>query len=51
MDVQAITTDQYPTPAKRPAYSVLSGSKLKATFGITFPDWQDALRDCANESA
>ncbi len=51
MDVQGIPTEQYPTPAKRPAFSVLNGQKLQATFGISLPDWKDALRDCVNESA
>ena len=50
MDVQGISTEQYPTPAKRPAYSVLNGHKLQATFGISLPDWQDALRDCVSET-
>jgi len=49
MDVQGISTEQYPTPAQRPAYSVLSGHKLQTTFGIALPDWQDALRDCVGE--
>ena len=43
-EVVAITTAEYPTPAKRPAYSVLDCGKLKKTFGIQLPDWEDALR-------
>ena len=38
-----ITTVQFPTPAKRPAYSVLNTDKLAATFGIRLPDWREAL--------
>lgn len=38
-----ITTDQYPTAAKRPAYSVLSNDKLARTFGIRLPDWRRQL--------
>lgn len=38
-----ITTDQYPTPARRPAYSVLSNSLLNRTFGIELPDWREQL--------
>jgi dTDP-4-dehydrorhamnose reductase len=34
-----ITTEEYPTPARRPAYSVLSNSKLAKAFGIELPDW------------
>jgi dTDP-4-dehydrorhamnose reductase len=39
-----ITAADYPTPARRPAYSVLNCDKLQARFGIRLPDWQDALR-------
>jgi len=38
-----ISTPDYPTPAKRPLYSVLSNAKLKETFGIELPDWESAL--------
>ncbi|HKZ11176.1 MAG TPA: dTDP-4-dehydrorhamnose reductase [Rhodanobacteraceae bacterium] len=41
--VQAIRTDEYPTKATRPAWSVLDTGKLRATFDITLPDWQAAL--------
>lgn len=39
----AIATSDYPTPAKRPKYSVLDKSKIKSTFGIEIRPWQDAL--------
>ena len=35
---------EYPTAAKRPAYSVLSGDKLEAVFGVRLPDWREQLR-------
>jgi dTDP-4-dehydrorhamnose reductase len=38
-----ITTDQYPTPASRPAWSVLSNSRLLQTFGYRLPDWRTQL--------
>lgn len=38
-----ITTAEYPTPARRPAYSVLSNDKLARAFGISLPDWEQAL--------
>jgi dTDP-4-dehydrorhamnose reductase len=37
--VTPITTEEYPTPARRPAYSVLSNAKLAKAFGIELPDW------------
>ena len=43
-EVQAISTAEYPTPAKRPAYSVLDSTKLKRTFGLQLPDWEESLR-------
>ena len=45
-DVVAIATSDFPTPAKRPAYSVLSTEKLERTFGIVLPDWSDSLTAC-----
>ena len=41
-----IPTRDYPTPACRPTYSVLSSAKLKATFDIVLPDWEETLRYC-----
>jgi len=45
-----IPTSDYPTPAKRPAYTVLSNKKLLDTFGIQLPDWETALSDCMQEN-
>lgn len=44
--VSPITTDQYPTPASRPHYSLLNKSKIKTEFGITIPYWRDSLKEC-----
>ena len=41
--MQAITTAEYPTPAVRPAYSVMENYMLKLTTEFTFKNWQDAL--------
>ncbi len=38
-----LTSDQYPTKAKRPAYSLLNKTKVKSNFGITVPNWRDSL--------
>lgn len=42
--VEAITTQEYATPAKRPAYSVLGCDKLERTFGLRLPHWEESLR-------
>ncbi len=42
--VEPITTAEYPLPAKRPAYSVLSCDKLQRTFGLRLPDWEESLK-------
>lgn len=47
--VDAIGTADYPTPAHRPAYSVLSGEKLDSKFGIALPDWKAALELCLGD--
>ena len=41
--INPCTTAEYPTPAKRPAYSVLSKAKIQKTLGITLPTWQKSL--------
>jgi len=43
-EIAPIPTSEYPLPAKRPAYSVLSCQKLQRTFGLQLPDWQDSLK-------
>lgn len=40
--VRRITTADYPTPARRPAHSLLSGARLQSAFGITLPDWRQS---------
>jgi len=42
--ITGIATEEYPTPARRPAYSVLSNSRLKLNFGLKLPAWSLQLR-------
>lgn len=44
--VNAIETKDYPTPAKRPHYSVLNKIKIKSQLGISIPYWKDSLLEC-----
>ena len=44
--VNPITTSQFPTPAKRPAYSGLDKSKIKSTFGLQPHNWKESLKIC-----
>lgn len=44
--IRPVTSDQYPTAAKRPAYSVLNKEKIKAAFGLEIPYWKDSLAVC-----
>jgi dTDP-4-dehydrorhamnose reductase len=45
INLQAIPTSAYPTPAKRPVYSVLDKSKIKKEFGIEVKDWEVSLKN------
>lgn len=47
--VEAITTAEYPTPARRPVYSHLDVAKLEKDFGVTLPRWQDGLKQVIAE--
>jgi len=44
--INPIETFQYPTPAKRPHFSLLNKSKIKSTFNIEIPYWKDGLDEC-----
>lgn len=44
--VRPLHTSEYPTPAKRPAYSVLDKTKIKETYDIEIPYWEESLREC-----
>ena len=45
-DIQPCHSDEFPSPLKRPAYSVLDKTKVKETFGVKVPYWTDSLRKC-----
>lgn len=44
INLQPIPTAAYPTPAKRPAYSVLDKSKIKSVFGVEIKNWEESLK-------
>lgn len=47
-NVNPIPTSAYPTPAKRPFYSLMDKTKVKEDFRIEIPYWKDSLRECVN---
>jgi len=44
--INPIPTSQYPTLAKRPAYSVLDTTKIQRVFGISLKNWKESLKIC-----
>ena len=47
-NITPIPTEDYPTAASRPFYSILDKSRIKATYGANVPYWEDSLVDCIN---
>lgn len=45
-DIQPCHSDEFPSPVRRPAYSVLDKTKFKQTFGLSIPYWTDSLKKC-----
>lgn len=45
-DIQPCHSNEFPSPVKRPAYSVLDKTKIKNTFGVIIPFWIDSLKVC-----
>lgn len=45
-DIQPCHSNEFPSPVKRPAYSVLDKTKIKQTFGLKIPYWTDSLKAC-----
>ena len=47
-DIRPCHSDEFPSPVKRPAYSVLDKTKIKLVFGLEIPYWTESLRKCLN---
>ena len=45
-NIRPCLSSQYPSPVKRPSYSVLDKTKIQETFGLDIPYWTDSLRQC-----
>lgn len=50
-DVQPCHSNEFPSPVKRPSFSVLDKTKIKETYGITVPYWTDSLKVCLRNLA
>lgn len=48
-EVKPLHTSEYPTPAARPHFSVLDKTKIKRTYGIEIPYWEDSLKECISK--
>lgn len=47
-DIQPCHSDEFPSPVRRPSYSVLDKTKIKETFNLSIPYWTDSLKKCIN---
>jgi dTDP-4-dehydrorhamnose reductase len=45
-DIHPCHSEEFPSPVKRPAYSVLDKTKIKTTFGVEVPYWTESLKNC-----
>ncbi|MFV5702391.1 dTDP-4-dehydrorhamnose reductase [Flavobacterium sp. XS2P12] len=48
-EVNGIPSSAYPTPAKRPAFSLLDKTKIKKVYGVRVPDYKESLKECLND--
>jgi dTDP-4-dehydrorhamnose reductase len=48
-EVYPIPTSQFPTPAKRPAYSVLDKEKIQSVYNIKAREWKESLKECIDK--
>jgi dTDP-4-dehydrorhamnose reductase len=47
--LKPIRTSEYPTPARRPHFSVMDKSKIKSAFDLVIPYWKESLRGCISK--
>jgi dTDP-4-dehydrorhamnose reductase len=47
--IHPVPTSQYPTAAKRPAWSVLDKRKIQQVYGVRLKNWQDSLAECLSK--
>jgi dTDP-4-dehydrorhamnose reductase len=45
-DIQPCHSDEFPSPVKRPSYSVLDKTKIKTTYNLNVPYWTNSLKKC-----
>ena len=50
-EISPCDSGMFPSPARRPSYSVLDKSRIRAVFGIQVPHWKDSLKKCLNNLA
>ena len=46
--INPCTSEEYPSPVRRPSYSVLDKTRIKKAFGMSVPHWTDSLKKCLN---
>lgn len=47
-EISPCTSEEYPSPVRRPSYSVLDKTRIKKAFGMSVPHWTDSLKKCLN---
>ena len=47
-EISPCTSEEYPSPVRRPSYSVLDKTRIKNAFGMSVPHWTDSLKKCLN---
>ena len=47
-EINPCSSEEYPSPVRRPSYSVLDKTRIKKAFGMSVPHWTDSLKKCLN---